>query len=88
MKLVIPVLILLMFVALGLALASDFRGVTSEQAKRGLTSARPVGDLLRRDQTAEAAQRRAARVTVIYRIIGLLFAMGSLAVLIAVVATA
>jgi hypothetical protein len=86
-KSVAAVLILLAFAALGLALACDFRGVADDYATRSLAAARPIGDLLRRDQTPEAAQRRLARVTVIQRIIGLVFALASLAIPIAVIAT-
>jgi hypothetical protein len=87
-KLVLSVLILLAFVALGLVFAADFRGVAREFAERSLASARPIGDLFRRSQTPEAARRRVARVAVVQRIGGLFFALASLAVLIAVVATA
>ena len=88
MKLLAAILILLAFAALGVALACDFRGIATEYAKRSLEAARPLGDLLRRDQTPAAAQRRTARVAVSQRIIGLVFALASVAVLIAVIASA
>ena len=87
-KLLAAVLILLAFAALGVALACDFRGIATEHAKNSLEAARPIGNLLRRDQTPEAAQRRAARAAVIQRIIGLVFALASVAILIGIIASA
>lgn len=54
MKLVPAALILLAFVAMGLAGASDFRGFARDFAKQSLASARPGTVLLRRHQTSAA----------------------------------
>lgn len=56
-----------------------------EHAKRSVAAGRPIGALLRRDQTPEAMQRRVTRQTVLERIIGLWFALIGLAVLIALI---
>jgi hypothetical protein len=87
-KLAIAAFILLGFAALGLALASDLRGIAREHAQRSLASARPIGDVLGLRRTPENMQRSLAFVTAVQRAIGLVFALASLAVLIAVVATA
>ena len=88
MKLLAAILILLAFAALGTALACDFRGITSEYAERSVAAARPIGSLLGRDQAPAAGQRQAVRVAVTQRIIGLVFALASVAILIAVISSA
>jgi len=76
---------LLGFVALGLALAFNFRGIASEHAKRSVTAGGPVRALFRRELTPEEMQRRVARATVLDRIIGLVFALAGSAALVAVI---
>ena len=87
-KLVFGVLFLVILLAFGLALATDFRGIATRQAKASLESARPIRSLYRRDLTDEAQQRRLARATVMNRIIGLIFVLMCLSILIGTIATA
>ena len=81
MKLAVAVVILLVFVVLGLALAADFRGVAADWAERGVAARRLRLSL-------EAIRRQTVLATIVNRICGAVFALGSLAVLIAVIATA
>jgi hypothetical protein len=83
-KSVVGVLVLLGFAALGFALASDFCGFARRHAERSLARVRPISDLLRRNGTPEAAQRRLARANLSHRSVGLMFLLGSLAALVAV----
>jgi len=87
-KQVIGVLFLLMILALGLALATDFRGIASQQAKASQRSSQAVGNLFRRDQTDDAQQRRLAQTTVVNRVVGLVFVLMCLSAVIAVIAKA
>jgi hypothetical protein len=82
-KLAFAVLILLVFVILGLALAVDFRGVATEWAERSL-----VGRPFLRRPSLEAARHWTTRAMIVNRIVGAVFALGGLAILIAVIATA
>jgi hypothetical protein len=84
-KQVIGVFFLLILLALGLALATDFRGIATQQARASQRS-RARGSLFRGDQTYEAQQRRLTQATVINRVIGLVFALMSLSAVIAVIA--
>ena len=90
MKQVAGVLVLLMFLALGLALATDFRGIASEQAKASQRS-RAASNVFRRGRVTmndEQQRRRLVQDTVIIRVIGAFFVLASLSAVIVVIAKA
>jgi hypothetical protein len=84
-KTVLGSIFLLGLVAFGLALAFNFRGITSKHAKKSVAAGRPIRALYRQDLTPEELQRRVARQTVLERIIGMVFALFGSASLIALI---
>ena len=77
------VLVMLVFLASGVAFAVDFRGVATAQGRRAVEASRAVGSVLRRGPlTGEKAAKRAARHTNMQRVTGAVIALLSLFILV------
>ena len=87
MKTIFAALFALVFLTIGVVAAVDLRGFTTAFARRSMEQARPMVGTFLRNETADVKERKLARVIIIQRVIGGVFALAGAAMLVAVLTT-